>query len=96
MSGGEDAADAAARLDPCVPDAVEEALILWQFCSAVADRIWARHEDALIERLIGEERAGRCEEHPWRGCPCTTCEGGDEPGERNLELVFEEERDARD
>jgi len=94
MSGAEE--DAAAGRDPCVPDSIEEALILWEFCSVLADRIWARHEDALIERLVREEGVERCEEHSWRRCPCTSCGAGAEPTARNLELVFDEDRDVRD
>jgi len=82
--------------DPCVPDSIEEARVLWQFCSALADRIWRRHEDELIEWLTDEERDRRCEEHPWQRRPCTTCEADAEPKHGNLELVFEENGDVRD
>ena len=52
----------------------EEALITWTLCTELADAIWERHEDVLLEQLLAEKQSCRCERHPWHQRPCPDCQ----------------------
>ena len=76
------------------PGSVAEALVLWQFASALADRLWHEYEAEFIEHLMAEEHDDRCEAHPWERRPCPRCEPDGRGASASLELDFDERADA--
>lgn len=90
MSRGDD--EDVASEDWPAPRDVGEAMVLWQFCARLADRLWEQHQHAFTERLLAEQDERRCAHHPWHRQPCATC--ADETGtEENLTFVFGDDLD---